>query len=233
MSDMILAIDTATEACSVALIVNGKCDMGFFEMLSRGHAERLIPMIAQLPQKGRAGSILVNCGPGSFTGVRVGLAAAKALAIAWNVPVNGYSTHALIAQMVRCDDRQMRDHGVSAPDSCRPDAIIVAMLGGHGEYFIQTFDHDAMPTTALANLKPDIAAQFLADRIDEQSIFAGNAAAALVALIGRGKARQLWPDARQAGRLDQALHYTAADPVYGRLPDAKISGSAAQSAPNG
>ena len=78
-----LAIETATEACSVALFDGDKVVDGRHEVLGRGHAERLVPMIAELPDKGRAQRILVSLGPGSFTGVRIGLAVARALGIAW------------------------------------------------------------------------------------------------------------------------------------------------------
>src|SRR3546814_12928995 len=66
-------------------------------MVGRGHAERLIPMIGDLLQGRRPGRILVDCGPGSFTGVRVGIAAARALALGWQVPVSAYSAMPLIA----------------------------------------------------------------------------------------------------------------------------------------
>src|SRR3546814_19632417 len=66
-------------------------------MVGRGHAERLIPMIGELLQGRRPRRILVDCGPGSFTGVRVGIAAARAPALGWQVPVSGYSAMTLIA----------------------------------------------------------------------------------------------------------------------------------------
>ena len=69
---MILAIDTTSEACSVALIDGEDPVTERHEIIGRGHAERLAPMIAELPNSGRADSILVDCGPGSFTGLRVG-----------------------------------------------------------------------------------------------------------------------------------------------------------------
>ena len=96
-----LVIDCATEACSVALFENGSMISGTLEMLGRGHADRLVPMIADLPGKGRAEEIAVNVGPGSFTGIRVGIAAAKALGLAWNARVIGYQTQCFCSNCAR------------------------------------------------------------------------------------------------------------------------------------
>ncbi|WP_246218728.1 tRNA (adenosine(37)-N6)-threonylcarbamoyltransferase complex dimerization subunit type 1 TsaB [Parasphingorhabdus halotolerans] len=95
--DRLLAIDTATPACSVALFDHGEIVASNYQEIGRGHAERLIPMIKALPDNGRAKKIIVNCGPGSFTGVRIGLSAAKALALAWNAKVSAYQCLHLIA----------------------------------------------------------------------------------------------------------------------------------------
>ena len=96
-----LVIDCATEACSVALLDGADLVAGDWRMLGRGHAEHLVPMIAALPGQGRATRIAVAIGPGSFTGVRVGLAAARALAYAWGAQLVGYPTLALVGAMAR------------------------------------------------------------------------------------------------------------------------------------
>src|SRR5918997_4764244 len=112
---MELVIDSATAACSVALIDGGKLIDERHEVVGRGHAERLIPMIEEMLAGRRPTAVLVDCGPGSFTGVRVGLAAAHGLAIGWGVPLAGYSSTAAVA--------------AASPE---PE-LAVALVGGHGE----------------------------------------------------------------------------------------------------
>lgn len=198
-----LAIDCATEACSVALLDDGKLVAGEFAMLHRGHAERLVPMIAALPNKGRADRIAVALGPGSFTGVRVGLAAAKALALAWRAELVGYPTLALVAAMARNQGPE--------------EAVAVAMTGGHGEWFVQGFAADGAPARELASLRPEIAAVAM-----PEALVAGTQAEALVAARGHGRAIPLWPDARELGLLGERHFRTAPSPLYGRPPDARL-----------
>lgn len=177
---------------------------GFCETLGRGHAERLVPMISELPGNGRADSILVSLGPGSFTGVRIGLAAARALGLAWQVPVMGYPTLALIAAMARIEMGAV--------------PISVAVTGGHGEWFVQEFGVDGLPETQLASLKPeDAAAAARADCV------AGSQAEALVALRHSGTALPLRPDARATQSLPTELLSSQLTPLYGRAPDAKVA----------
>ncbi|HEX8512361.1 MAG TPA: tRNA (adenosine(37)-N6)-threonylcarbamoyltransferase complex dimerization subunit type 1 TsaB, partial [Allosphingosinicella sp.] len=135
---MILVIDTATAACSVALVEGGVLVDERHERVGRGHAERLVPMIEALLAGRRPGSILVDCGPGSFTGVRVGLAAAHGLAIGWGVPLAGYSSMAAVAAAAAADGE-----------------IAVALEGGHGQLFVQTFGEETMrPLDMLRSLPP-------------------------------------------------------------------------------
>ena len=76
----VLVIETATAACSVALLDGDRVVAARHELVGRGHAERLVPMIGEvLAEAGqnRADLIQVDCGPGSFTGLRVGISAAR------------------------------------------------------------------------------------------------------------------------------------------------------------
>lgn len=203
----ILAIDCATDACSVALLDNGAVLAAAHEIISRGHAERLVPMIAALPDCGRAQRILVSLGPGSFTGTRIGVAAARALGLAWGAEVLGYPTLALIAAMAR-------------RSACIP--VSVAMAGGHGEFYVQNFGPDGSPQDDIVSLVPPAAASHA-----RHDLVAGSRADQLVALRGYGQAMGLLPDARAALSLPQSLLTPALAPLYGRPPDAKIAAATA------
>ncbi len=192
-----LVIDSATEACSVALFDNDVLVAGALQMLGRGHAEQLVPMISALPDNGKAQAIRVNIGPGSFTGIRVGLAAARALAFAWQADLTGYGSLDLVAAMARDN----------AP------VVDVAMQGGHGEWFFLA-DGDA----DVASLTPEQAAAQ-----SSAGLVSGSMAQKLADLRGDAPATlPLWPDAREALRLPETALIRPAQPLYGRAPDAKL-----------
>ena len=75
----------------------GGCLARADEVIGRGHAERLVPMIDELMAGRAATRIIVGVGPGSFTGIRVAIAAAHGLAIGWGAPLTGMSSLALLA----------------------------------------------------------------------------------------------------------------------------------------
>lgn len=197
-----LAIETATEACSVALLEDGRLLGHDHRVLGRGHAERLVPMIAALPDKGKAQRILVSRGPGSFTGVRIGIATARALGIAWGAEVLGYPTISLVA--AQCWQPT-------------PQPVTVCMNGGHGEWFVQNFD-GARPQDAVQSLTPDGA-----EKACRHERIAGNRAEDLAARFAQGTkiAIDMLPDASKLDLLHESNWTSDLAPIYGRPPDAK------------
>ena len=196
---MILVIETATAACSVALIEQGDLLDERHEIVGRGHAERLLPLVEDLLGDRRPGSILVDVGPGSFTGVRVGLAAAQGLRIGWGVKLRGFSSMSLLA--VQAGGR----------------AVTVAIAGGHGQLFVQSFGHDpVLPMDSLRSLPPEEAAQ-----MTDADLVLGSGATALVAARGHGEAVDALPRAADARFLLESLAALEPRPIYGRPPDAK------------
>ena len=191
----VLVIETASAACSVALIED-ECVVDFaHEAVGRGHAERLLPLIAALEDGGRPDAILVDVGPGSFTGIRVGLAAARALGSAWGVPVTGYHSLALLA----------------AIDGYR-DATAIVVEGGHGEVFVARNAGISAPISL-----PFAQAGML---VDERRIV-GDAAQRLVDARGWGEAIDCALDARSTPALHPQNRTLPAVPFYGRGADAK------------
>lgn len=202
---MILAIDTSTAACTAALFdSDGACVARRDELIGRGHAERLAPMLDEMLGGRGAAKILVGVGPGSFTGIRVGIAAAHGLAIGWGAELSGMSSIALLAASAGADRE-----------------VAAAMIGGHGELFVQQFDRALNPLGELSNLPPEAAAAVIS-----ADLVAGPGAKALVEARGSGEAREAWPSAVNALKLPEPLRSIRPVPHYARAPDAKVRSAA-------
>ena len=201
ISEMLLVFDTSTAACTAALFDgSGECVDRRDELIGRGHSERLVPMIAELLDGRTAERILVGVGPGSFTGIRVGIAAAHGLAIGWDAELSGMSSLGLIAA-----GRE----------------LAVAVIGGHGELFVQEFGAAGEPVSDLCNLLPASAAA-----VTKASLVVGSGARQLVDARGWGEALEAWPSAADALKLPEELLRLAPKPVYARAPDARARAAA-------
>lgn len=204
---MLLVIETALTACSVALLDGARVVAERHEEIGRGHAERLIPMVAELLDEAgieRVDRVLVDVGPGSFTGLRVGVAAAKAFGLAWNVPVDGISSTALVAA------------GAFAADT-RLNRLFVALDAARGQVYIQPFDQgrpageiealdpaDAAACAASCDAIAGSGAQLLLQHMPDLRVIAP-------ALPHAADARHVSSDA-----------YRPVAPLYIRAPDARL-----------
>lgn len=131
----ILAIDTAGAYCSAALGYDDGGErhrLSAFEPMGRGQAERILPMVEELLQRagldyGALDEIRCSVGPGSFTGVRIGIALAKGLALASGRPLYGVGRLLVIGQKYAA-----MDGAVAGP-------IAVVIDAGRGEIYVQAF----------------------------------------------------------------------------------------------
>jgi tRNA threonylcarbamoyladenosine biosynthesis protein TsaB len=213
----VLAFDTALGACSAAIWADGVVLARAFEPRSRGHAEALLPMIETVLNEAglrldALNRLAVTVGPGSFAGTRVGLAAARGLALATGLPLVGITTLEAVAFDLPAD---------------AGSAIVSAFDAYRGELYIQIFDPDLRQRTPPAALPPEAAAD-LVDRAE--AVLAGNAAARLApALTARGIACTVaegreQPDAALVAALAARRQPDATPPapLYLRPPDAKL-----------
>lgn len=167
----VLAIDTALNACSVALIESGAVLATLSEPMQRGHAERIAPMAQEVMGQTAFSTIdriVVTTGPGSFTGVRVGLAFARAMALALEVPCVGVST--LEALALEKGESGWRGARIPAPRGA-----YVALFGAGNAIIAPALMDEIQMAIDLA--------------VYPQTLWAGlNAAPDIVALARRGAA---------------------------------------------
>lgn len=144
----VLALDTATAGCSVAACDGNVVLASRSEILGTGHAERIVPLVAEVMTEAgwtfaEVELIATTLGPGSFTGIRAGVAAARALALATGRPALGVSTLEAMA--------------ASRPPGVARTCIVT---GRQGTVFAQRFAADGLPVTGAAGM-PEAAARRL------------------------------------------------------------------------
>jgi tRNA threonylcarbamoyladenosine biosynthesis protein TsaB len=174
---LILAIDTALDACAAGVLDTeaGKLIAQESQAMKRGHAEALMPLIARvIEQSGIAFAALdriaVTTGPGSFTGLRVGLSAARGIALAANKPVVGLTTLTAYAAPLVSQDGE---YPVISAIDARHDHVYLQAVSGNGSSLIRPRVASIEEALGAARFgAPHLvgnAAQILADRWPAQA----------------------------------------------------------------
>jgi len=222
----ILAFDTALDACAAAVWSDGTVLAAESVAAARGHAEMLFPMLARVLAQADLDyadldRFAVTTGPGSFTGVRVGLAAARGLALGRSRPIIGITTLEAIAATV-------------SPQVDTGRRLGVAIDARRGELYVQVFEVDAgrpRAATPPSVIGHDEAAAFFGNgSLDIAGSGAGIVRAGLGERDGlRYHDTVIRPDAAilaeiASGRAADAGHPPS--PLYLRAPDAKLPAAA-------
>jgi tRNA threonylcarbamoyl adenosine modification protein YeaZ len=142
MGTALLAIDTAAPRLALALLLEGDRVVTLVEDMPTGQAERLFPALGDLLSGNRAtfaelGRIAVTTGPGSFTGLRIGLSAARGLGLALGIPVLGVPSLTALSLGAQCDP------------------VAVLLDARRDEAYVQSFSGPAMPIGEPALLPMD------------------------------------------------------------------------------
>ncbi|UTO28603.1 tRNA (adenosine(37)-N6)-threonylcarbamoyltransferase complex dimerization subunit type 1 TsaB [Bartonella harrusi] len=171
---LILAIDTASIYCAVALVRHKSVIARISERINKGHAEKLIGHIAQITNQAhltlhQVDRIAVNRGPGSFTGVRVGVSTARALALALEIPAIGVSALEALAAQIK--------------NKNTTSAITVVIEAGRDMFYHQNFNEDLTPlgTPGLKTIESII------KDLPQQTILTGPAAGVVGLYIENNK----------------------------------------------
>ncbi len=215
----ILAIDTALGATSACVFEAGADAPEAIETIAmeRGHAEALLPLIDQVMARTAGGfpalsRIAVTVGPGSFTGLRIGIAAARAIGIACHVPVVGVATLAALAAPLILEEK--------------PGLVVAAIDAHHGNIYLAAFGPDgrAIVLPRLTSLR-DAVRILEGGRLrligSGAPMLAIEAAAAgrMVELVGDAAAPDIVFVAKLGLLADPLM--TPARPLYLKAPDAK------------
>lgn len=208
----ILALDTSLNACSVALVEADQVRASVIRPMQRGHQEQLAPMVAEI--LGEAGvraseldRIAVTLGPGSFTGLRVGLSYAKGFALGLGVPLLGFSTLACLAAM-----------------SDAKGAALAVIDARREQLYAQLFEGQRPVAAPFALSLGDLAALTALPEVDA---VIGSGAELLQARFPDARITTIESlDPVALARLAAVTDAESArpDPVYIREPDAKLPG---------
>lgn len=218
----LLAIDSATNACSAALWLGNGPGPRRYAAMRRGHAEALLPMVDAVMTEARLAfaeldGIAVTVGPGAFTGLRIGLSAARGLALAAGLPVVGVTTLEAVA--------------VAQETGGLP--ILVALDSKRTDIYAQLFTADAEAAGIPSAIMPGDVGELLPG--GGPVSIAGDAAEAVLAALGETKTlrRLAGPDlpdaatvaAIAAARLARSPRAFDRPPgaLYLRPPDAVIA----------
>ncbi|MFL2770818.1 MAG: tRNA (adenosine(37)-N6)-threonylcarbamoyltransferase complex dimerization subunit type 1 TsaB [Rhodospirillaceae bacterium] len=210
----ILAFDTTLSACSVALWCDGNVEAESCKSMTYGQAEALVPAIEIVLSGADCAyhdidRVAVTIGPGSFTGVRVGLAAARGLGVAMERPVIGVETTAVMAEEVQ----QKKPH----------EPIIVALDARRAELYIHRFGPGGIALEDPLCMLPEAAAELLHDGY---GTIIGDGANRLFPLVKKSYlcSGPAHPDPRVLAALAAARSdpINPPSPLYVRPPDATL-----------
>jgi tRNA threonylcarbamoyladenosine biosynthesis protein TsaB len=233
----LLALETAGSSCSVAVARDGLIVAAECRPLRHGHAEALFPMIERVMAEARLHpaqlvAVAAATGPGGFTGIRVGLAAAHGIALATGARLIGITSFAAVAASVAPAGTGDAELLLVALDSRRADLYVQLFEPRPALRPAQTAALAAAPLDAACALLPDELAAYVARHAgDARLLVAGDAAAAAAACLGARDGLRVAdasaPDAR--GVALAALRQPAgtaagrpAQPLYLRPPDVTL-----------
>ena len=222
----VLALETSTKIGSVAVVFGERIEADRIGGVDARHGETLLPLVQGALREANVtlkevGLLAVGCGPGSFTGTRVGLACAKGFVLGTGLPLVGVPSFAAIAGRVVAESEH--------------DRVVVVSDAGRGAVFAGFYEFAAGRTRCIAppfEVKPDELVNELRDHLNEPLVFVGSGVRSYPAVASGYDVMAVRYDipracdvARQAQRhfhSEGADDAAALEPIYVRASDAKL-----------
>ena len=239
---LLLALETAGSGCSAAILRGGETLAAEARPMRHGHAEALLPMIDRVAnaagvEPGELALVAAATGPGGFTGIRAGLAAARGIALAAGARLVGVTSFAAVAAASRARRRGCRT-GQGVVEAGDLPALLIALDSRRADFYVQLFAEDhATPLAEPAAVPPDRLRTYVAEVIGgARVLIAGDMAELAAAVLGLDRPTELIrnsaPDA--LGVADAVLFGLQSDaapeatvdhsvrPLYLRPPDVTL-----------
>ena len=136
----ILAFDTSTEKFSISILKNNKVVLNLSKILNKTYSKFLIPLLKESLEQSnlnikKINNIIISLGPGSFTGVRIGIAAAKGLGIPHKINILGFNNMDVLVQSI---------------DSNSKEKIVTIIKSKKNNYYYQLFDSKKKPINKVS-----------------------------------------------------------------------------------
>ena len=137
----ILAFDTSTEKFSISILKNNKIVLNLSKIINKTYSKFLIPILKKSLEKSKLdvkeiNYILISLGPGSFTGVRIGIAAAKGLGMPHKINISGFNNMDILANSIN--------------DNIKEKRIVTIIKSKKSDYYFQVFDSKKKPIKKIS-----------------------------------------------------------------------------------
>ena len=176
----ILAFDTSTEKFSISILKNNKVVLNLTKILNKTYSKFLIPILKKSLEKSKLdikeiNYILISLGPGSFTGVRIGIAAAKGLGIPHKINISGFNNMDILVNSIDNNIKEKR--------------IITIIKSKKSDYYFQVFDSKKKPIKKVSFFSIKNLPKFF---FNKNTVFIGDLDIELIKEINKKKKKILF-----------------------------------------
>lgn len=176
----ILAFDTSTEKFSISILKNNKVVLNLTKILNKTYSKFLIPILKKSLEKSKLdikeiNYILISLGPGSFTGVRIGIAAAKGLGIPHKINISGFNNMDILVNSIDNNIKEKR--------------IVTIIKSKKSDYYFQVFDSKKKPIKKISFFSINNLPKFF---FNKNTVFIGDLDIELIKEIKKKKKKILF-----------------------------------------